>query len=95
MTVIIIVLSICLTLCLIGILIYCYHQLLSINEINKRLLLLTQNSMDNERNSLDRLMAEIESSQREANNLSDSLEKTGFNPHDYFKEEEDQDPIDL
>ena len=69
-----------------------YHQMLLINEINKRLLLLSQESMDKERTTYESLQDALQEIDRLTNEQSekDSNESDEpFNPHTYHDEDLD------
>ena len=91
----IIVLSVCLVACVIALLIFLYQQLLMTNEINKRLLLLSENSLAGEKNAIEDLNAlllekqeELQSKFGEDNNGENKThsvypdEEEEFNPHE-------------
>lgn len=72
-----------------------YNQMLVTNEINKRLLLLTKESMDKERSSQEELNEALLELERQASAQSSTLpnenkiiedEEEVFNPHTYNEE---------
>lgn len=72
-----------------------YNQMLVANEINKRLLLLTKESIDKERSSQEELNDALLELERQASSQSSTLpnenkliedEEEVFNPHTYIEE---------
>jgi hypothetical protein len=92
MIAVIIVLAVALLLCVLALLVFLYQQILMTNEINKRLLLLAEDSISGERNTMDALNQALESQASELKeryddngNLSKSAEEEpedSFNPHE-------------
>lgn len=89
---IIIALAVCLVVVVIILAIMFYHQMLLVNEVNKRLLMLHEDSIDSERNTMDALNQRLEDERLrlsekfdENNNQNltgeDADDDSAFNPH--------------
>ena len=90
MTAAFIVLTVCLVVVIVVLLIFCYHQMLMLNEVNKRLLLLTQNSIEDRNAAMSDLTNEIQLKNEQVNNLvkEDEFGQKPFDPHTYSDNQE-------
>lgn len=77
-----IILAACLVFCVLALLVFAYNQLLQLNEVNKRLLLLSSDAINNDRNSMAELSARIIEQERVIDEALDSTIGEAFNPHE-------------
>lgn len=90
MNIIIIILAVCLVLVVVALLIFAYNQMLLLNEVNKRLLLMTESAVDMQTNSINELKEKISMLEYETKTKyleeqgleSDELIPENFNPHE-------------
>lgn len=86
----IIVLSVCLVACVIALLIFLYQQLLMTNEINKRLLLLSENSLAGEKNAIDDLNSLLLEKQEELQSKFGEDENRNTQTKSVYPDEEEE-----
>lgn len=84
------ILCVLLALIVIALLVTIYHQMLMLNEINKRLMVITEDSIDNERNTMDAFNQRLQEDEASISDKFDSGATTTsnietsdtFNPHE-------------
>lgn len=91
----VIALSVTLAVCVIGLLFALYHQMLMVNEVNKRLIIIAEEAIEKERITMDELNRQLQDnamtmqekfSSSDNNENSPELFDAGFNPHEALDE---------